>query len=233
MPSLEIRFRRYVLLVAILVAVSLPPASAADDDAPVDDSKQVQPALLIYARQKSTRCFSAGFLADVDERTNIDVQRGLTPVRLGDAEELPDHPFAIMSGEGAFTLTPEQRRNLKRYVRGGGFLLASSGCASEPWRSSFRREIARVLPDAKLERLKWSHPVFSTYQKIERLETIDGGNPAPLFGVTIGGRLAIAFSPNGLNATDEAGENCACCCGHEVRNARQAKVNLLVYALTH
>jgi hypothetical protein len=38
-----------------------------------------------------------------------------------------------MTGEGAFSLTDDERKNLKAYLEKGGFLLASAGCSSKDW----------------------------------------------------------------------------------------------------
>ena len=38
--------------------------------------------------------------------------------------------LVIMTGEGEFALTDIERENLRQYIQGGGFLLASAGCSS-------------------------------------------------------------------------------------------------------
>jgi hypothetical protein len=38
--------------------------------------------------------------------------------------------MVIMTGEGDFELLDSERANLRKYVEGGGFLLASAGCSS-------------------------------------------------------------------------------------------------------
>jgi hypothetical protein len=62
---------------------------------------------------------------------------------------------------------------------------------------------------------------------------LKGSRKAHLEGLEIDGRIALIFSPDGLNDTGKAGPKCCCCGGNEVQNARQVNVNLLAYTLTH
>ena len=89
----------------------------------------VKCANLIYAGSKSSVCFSDKFLTTVEKETNITADKKFTPVKLS-GTELFDYPFAIMTGEGTFTLLEQERKNLKSYLARGGFLLASAGCSS-------------------------------------------------------------------------------------------------------
>ena len=150
-----------------------------------------------------------------------------------DSAELFKFPFAVMTGEGAFTLTQTQRDNLHDYLTNGGFLLASAGCSSAPWSTSFRQEIAKIFPDAALVKLDLDNKVFHTVYDVQQLNTKHAHDGAKLEGLEIEGKIVLVFSSDGLNDTANAGGNCCCCGGDEIRNARQINVNLLAYALTH
>jgi hypothetical protein len=197
-----------------------------------EEGPVVQCANLVYGRDKSSVCFADHFLAETRERTHIRTADGFTETRL-DSEALFERPFAVMTGEGGFTLTPEQRENLRRYLTGGGFLLASAGCSSRPWDAAFRREIERIFPDRRLEKIDLSHPVFHTVYDIDELESKSKGAEAQIEALTLDGRVVLIYSPDGLNDTRNAGESCCCCGGNEILNARRINVNLLAYALTH
>jgi len=202
--------------------------------APVQDSRQgvVQCANLIYGRSKSSVCFSDGFLTQLQKDTYICTNRRFCPVRLGQ-RELFQYPFAVMTGEGAFTLSDAQRSNLRNYVQRGGFLVASAGCSSSAWDASFRAEIRRVFPKTKLKRLNLSHPIYHTVYDIKSLKTSHSGPQAYLEALEVDGKIALIYSHEGLNETANAGPGCCCCGGNEIRNSRQINVNLLAYALTH
>ncbi len=150
-----------------------------------------------------------------------------------ESPEIYQFPFAVMTGEGEFTLTQPQREALRNYLTNGGFIVASAGCSSSPWSSSFRSEIAAVFPMLKLSRLDHSHPVFHTVYDIDRLDCKKSAGEAHLEGLEIDGKIVLIFSSDGLNDTANAGGNCCCCGGNEVTNSRQVNVNLLAYALTH
>src|SRR5258705_5731795 len=122
-------------------------AFAADSDkrnGAANEPGQVQCANLIYATNKTSVCFSPKFLEDLQQQTNIVTSHQFSPVRV-DSAELFKFPFAVMTGEGGFTLTQTQRDNLHDYLTNGGFLVASAGCSSSPWSASFRQEIAKIF----------------------------------------------------------------------------------------
>lgn len=212
------------------VASSGSPAESALPPAAVEPGV-VNCANLIYGNQQSSVCFSAEFLTQVQEETHIRTNPRLVPVAL-DAVDLFQFPFAVMTGEGAFTLTEAQRRNMRDYLQAGGFIIASAGCSSEPWKQSFLREIGLVFPELSLTTLDFRHPVFHTVYEVDELKC-KGSHRAHLEGLEIDGKIVLIFSPDGLNDTSKAGGNCCCCGGNEIKNARQMNVNLLAYTLTH
>ena len=216
--------RLRVLFVKLAVAFVLGSASAQAADAGGD---AVECANLIYAGTKSSVCFSEEFLSTVATETSINTSRKFKPVKLGD-KEVFRFPFAVMTGEGAFALTDEERANLKLYLEKGGFLLASAGCSSKEWGDSFVREMEKVFPDRALADVPMDHPIFRTVFDIERLETKEAD--ARLQGLTLGGKIVVIFSPDGLNDTPTM-HGCCCCGGNEIANSRQVNANILVYAL--
>lgn len=219
---------------AILAATALrSSASGTGPYAPNSDSHQgvVQCANLIYGRNKSSVCFSDEFLAQIQKDTHVRTNRRFCPVKL-DSDELFGYPFAVMTGEGTFSLTEPQRQNLRSYVMRGGFLVASPGCSSSSWDASFRAEFRKVFPKQKLEKLPMSHPIFHTVYDIEKLKT-KGSGSGHLEALEIDGKIVLIYSSDGLNDTGNAGPGCCCCGGNEILNAKQVNANLLAYALTH
>jgi hypothetical protein len=80
-----------------------------------------------------------------------------------------------MTGEGAFTLTDDERRNLKLYLEKGGFLLASAGCSSREWSDSFTHEMESLFPDRKLADVPMQHAIFRTVFEVRQLDMSHGG----------------------------------------------------------
>ncbi|MFV0443153.1 MAG: DUF4159 domain-containing protein [Planctomycetaceae bacterium] len=188
-------------------------------------------ANLVYGLNQSSVCFSSEFLSQVNRDTHIRTLPRLIEAHL-ESVDLFQFPYAVMTGEGPFTLTPEQRRNMRDYLQAGGFIVASAGCSSQPWRESFLREIAVVFPELSLQRLEFSHPIFHTVYDIDELKC-KGSHRAQLEGLEIDGKIGLIFSADGLNDTANAGGNCCCCGGNEIKNSRQMNVNMLAYTLTH
>ncbi len=218
---------------SVLVAIGV----AATPDAPEPPSGDLEPGMvrcanLIYGDAKTSVCFSSEFLSQMSKQTHIVARPRFSPVKL-DADKLYEFPFAVMTGEGAFRLTEEQRTNMRMYLENGGFIVASAGCSSPEWVASFRTEIARVFPELSLAPLDMAHPAFHTVYDIKELDCKKSPKQAHLEGLEIDGKVVLIFSEDGLNDTGKAGGNCCCCGGNEIRNARQINVNLLAYALTH
>jgi hypothetical protein len=194
-----------------------------------EDGSVVQVANLIYAGVKTSKCFSDHFLVRADKESAISTSRRFHSVKVS-SEDLFQYPFVIMTGEGAFTMTRQERDNLKKYCEKGGFLLASAGCSSADWDRSFRREIGGIWPEAKLATVPMDHPLFHTVSDIKAVTT-KHGKPNPLEGITINGKLAVLYSKDGLNDTAHT-SGCCCCGGNEIANAEQINLNVLAYALS-
>lgn len=217
--------RALAILLACLLAIPAP----AQDASP----GAVRVAMLTYDNGHTAVCFSPLFLQLVAYETQIEVDTAFTTVALDD-EALFDHPFAIMSGEGAFSLSPGEIDALRAYLTRGGFLLASPSCSNPAWASSFQRALDQVLPedDPRVVRtlLTPEHEIFRTVYELKDLTTTDL-TPPVLVGVEVDGRLAVVYSPQGLNDTVTAGGGCCCCGTSEIREARFLNANMLAYAL--
>jgi len=222
------------LPVILTLTIGVPPPAGPPADLAEGDEREgvVQCANLIYAQDKSSICFSDAFLAQIQKDTNIRTNRRFYPVKL-DSPEIYRYPFAVMTGEGSFSLPDVQRQNLRNYLTRGGFLVASAGCSSSPWSVSFRAEIRRIFPKRELKKLPLSHPVYHTVYDIKELRTKRSDVKALLEGLEIDGKIVLIYSPEGLNDTANTGPGCCCCGGNEILNAQQVNVNLLAYALIH
>jgi hypothetical protein len=222
------------MLTVVLLAAALPVMLLAAPDTRQSGGEPdgiVQVANLVYAGTKSSKCFSDHFLIKAEKETCISTSRRFHAVKLS-SDSIYDFPLVIMTGEGDFQLSAAERENLRRYVERGGFLLASAGCSSTEWDRAFRREMALVFPSHPLQPIDMSHPIFHTTYEIKELHTTHGGSPRPLVGVSIGGRLGVIYSQDGLNDTPHS-TGCCCCGGNELENAIGINVNILAYALTH
>ena len=167
-----------LLVASIIAAVSLnvwawfPPEKPNSE--PAEAPAVLQPGMvncgnLIYGNSKTSKCFSPEFLTQISRDTHITANPQLVPVQL-ESSEMFNFPFAVMTGEGSFELTEYQRTAMRNYLEAGGFIIASAGCSSQPWRESFRTEISKVFPELELQHLDMSHPVFHTVYEIKELQ---------------------------------------------------------------
>ena len=232
------------IIVVLCCSLVIGRAEAADPDVRpattlvVPDAKQsggepdsvVQVANLVYAGTKSSRCFADHFLIQAEKESEISTSRRFHAVKLS-SENIYEFPLLIMTGEGEFRLSDAERESLRQYIERGGFLLASAGCSSSEWDRSFRREMASIFVDHPLRPINLKHPIFHTVYEIKQLKT-KHGTPRPLAGISLGGRLGVVYSQDGLNDTAHT-EGCCCCGGNEIHNAVRINVNILAYALTY
>lgn len=218
----------------IAFASLVAPAQDGDPVNPSDDEPGLGIAVgnLVYASDRSGVCFSDQFLTTYARETGQDVQREFATVRL-DSDALFSYPFVVLTGEKSFTLTDEEKQNLKAYLDRGGFVLASAGCSNRAWADSFRAVIDELYGDDALTPLTTEHALFHTLYDIDTVEVRRSRVRDTVFGLETDGRVRLVFTPVGLNDTGNAGAGCCCCGGNEIRNARLINANLLAYALTH
>ncbi|MDZ4753141.1 MAG: DUF4159 domain-containing protein [Phycisphaerae bacterium] len=218
------------LLMVVLLSVNGTSKKSAESADSIESA--ITCANLTYGGGKTSRCFAPAFLKDFSKSTDIPTATSFASILLMDSRVF-EHPFCVMSGEGAFQLTDEERTQLRDYLTRGGFLLASAGCSSAEWSVCFRKEMTKLFADLELTAVASDHAVFKTVHDVTRLQTKRRNHQPTLEGLTLDGRLIVLFSSDGLNDTADAGGSCCCCGGDEIVNARQVNVNILAYALTH
>ncbi|MDP0492601.1 MAG: DUF4159 domain-containing protein [Verrucomicrobiota bacterium JB023] len=209
--------------IALVLAVLIAPLAA--------NEQTITCGNLVYGKNQTSVCFASTFLKDAARQTGLDIAPEFARIRLG-ADEVFTTPLCIFTGEGNFTLNESERKNLKQYVMNGGFIIVSPGCSDQKWNSAFKRELAAVFPGYPLQPLSMDHEVFSMVHTITALNAGRGVGRVQLQGVTVNGRLAILYSPEGLNDASNA-KGCCCCGGNEIRNSREINVNALIYALVY
>ena len=158
------------------------------------------------------------------------------------------YPIMFMHGRRDFGFNSTQREHLKEYLDRGGFLFADSICASPQFTAAFRREIAAIFPEAKLEVLPIDHPLMSNeyggfdITKVTLndpqtrgsdeagLKSIRRETSPTLEGLFIDGRLAVVFSPYDMSCAMESG-NSLQCEGYTKDDAARIATNILLYAM--
>ncbi len=91
-----------------------------------------------------------------------------------DDPELMKYPVAYLTEPGYWVPTDEEVEGLRRYLDKGAFLIVDDFYDPDfhygrEWQT-FEAGIRRVLPDARIEPLEVSHPVFNSFFQIKSLE---------------------------------------------------------------
>jgi hypothetical protein len=164
-----------------------------------------------------------------------------------------NYHMVFMHGRHEFRLTETERGRLREFLERGGTLLADAICASRPFATAFRRELAAAMPGATLQRIPPDDPLFtSSYggydirQVTLRDPQADTGEEpgadrrvvAPrirqtephLEGIKIDERWAAIFSPYDISCALESHEAIGCR-GYTQQDAARIALNVLLYSL--
>lgn len=106
-------------------------------------------------------------------------------------------PLLYMQGHRFPAWNVEQREKVRRYIELGGTLFAEACCGRAEFREGFERFVAETFPQVPLRELDAAHPVYSAFYDLP---------PAGLFGMDIGCRTSILYSPHDLSCLWEQGD---------------------------
>jgi hypothetical protein len=152
-----------------------------------------------------------------------------------------------MHGRQDFRLTDAERLRLREYLERGGTLLADAICASQPFTTAFRRELAAALPEHSLQRIPPDDPIFTGAYggfDIRQVSLRDpqaeaNGQPVAarvrqtepqLEGIKINDRWAVIFSPFDISCALESHQSVGCR-GYTQQDAARIALNALLYSL--
>ena len=160
-----------------------------------------------------------------------------------DDPDLLQYPVAYLSEPGFWYPTDAEAAGLREYIHKGGFLIVDDFHYPEEWQV-FENAMMKVLPDARIERLDITHPIFNSFFPIKSLKVPYPGRLGEMglmgefFGIydpddPSGRRLRVVidynqdigdyieWSANGVYAVAPTNE------------AYKFLINYLVYGLTH
>ncbi len=149
------------------------------------------------------------------------------------------YPLLYMTGHHEFHWTDEEAAWLNRYLKAGGMLLADACCGRLAFHLAFEREIARVLPENRLEPLPNDHPLYHAHYDIGRVQYTPrvaedfGAMSVPsLSGISLDGRLAVVYSRFDLGNGWEQFPH-PYTYGYSDKDALAIGTNVIVTAVTH
>ena len=102
------------------------------------------------------------------EITSIEPHVDGSNIHTLDDPELMKYPVAYLSEPGYWYPTEAEVQGLRTYLAKGAFFIVDDFHFPEEW-AVFEIAMKRVLPNARIERLTVSHPIFNTFFAIETL----------------------------------------------------------------
>jgi hypothetical protein len=89
-----------------------------------------------------------------------------------DDPELMKYPVAYLCEVGFWNPNEKEMQGMRDYLTKGGFMIIDDFIGPQTF-YNFQNQMRRVLPDAKLERLDVSAPIFDSFFKVNSIEMAD------------------------------------------------------------
>jgi len=174
----------------------------------------------------------------IAKNTTLKVQFKRQAVELG-STKLFKYPVLYMTGLRDFKLTDAEVVQLRKYLLGGGVLIADSAAGRKAFDVAFRRELKRAMPKHKMDRIGADSQIYQMPYAIQTVTYSDmvkatspSLNAPTLEGIKIDGQLGVIYSSLGLgNGWEQLGF--AYNRGYADDDALKLGVNVFTYALTH
>ncbi|OFY63500.1 MAG: hypothetical protein A3H98_00675 [Bacteroidetes bacterium RIFCSPLOWO2_02_FULL_36_8] len=128
---------------------------------------------------------------------NQNLNTNLHPERViveASSPEIFNFPFIHVTGHGNIVFTPSDVENLRKYLKGGGFLHIDDNYGMDQF---IRNELKKLFPQQELVEVPFYHPVY--HQKYDfpnglpKVHEHDG-KPPQGFGIFYEGRLVCFYS---------------------------------------
>ncbi len=165
------------------------------------------------------------------ERTSVDLPSRERVVEPG-SPDIFEYAYVHVTGHGRVRFTAEERRNLRAWLLGGGFLHVDDNYGLD---ESFREEVAQIFPGKKLVELPFAHPIYHCFYQFDRglpkIHEHDGGPPHG-YGIVHEGRVVLFYSFNTDLGDGWESEQVHHDPPEKHEAALQMGTNLLVYALS-
>lgn len=172
------------------------------------------------------------------DNSTLEVKFKRATVQLTDPQTL-SYPLLYMTGHYGFEWRRDEVAMLQRYLKAGGILVADACCGRAAFDLAFRREIAKVLPEHRLDRLTPDHPLYHSHYDIGHTQytprVLEDFGPldAPMLeAIALDGRLAVVYSRFDLgNGWEQFPHPYSY--GYGDRDALEIGTNIIVYSVTH
>jgi hypothetical protein len=107
-------------------------------------------------------------------------------------EQWMEAPLLYFNGHEFPKFTPQQLKQIRRFVELGGTIFAEACCSKPVFDAGFRAFCAATFPEYALARLDATHPVYHAKYSF-------GENPPPLLGIDLACRTSVLYSPRDVS----------------------------------
>jgi hypothetical protein len=181
---------------------------------------------------------ATALMVQLRQNTSLKVSLKRVGVKPG-KDDLSGYSFLYLTGLDDFHFDEQSRAALREFLRNSGTLFVNNGLGLKSFDVIARRELAALLPGAKLTRIPASHPVYSSVFKIVESrytpavvkEKPDLALPV-LEGIEVDGDLRVIYSPYDIEAA-WLGCEYPLARAYEPHSGSQLGVNIMMYAATH
>lgn len=180
-------------------------------------------------------------MSSLELRTSVQVSYNRKTLSLADPD-LFNYPFLYLAGGSSFeSLSPEERRKVRKYLKLGGTLIIDdvSGKEDSNFDTQIRKELVNIIPEVPLTPIEHDHVVYKSFYLLNSVSGRKVIQPY-LEGITFRDedRTAVFYSRNDLGGAwseDEFGKwEFEVIPGGEAQRERAIRlgINMIMYALT-
>ena len=181
---------------------------------------------------------AAALLGRVCQDTAVAASRKRVAVTPG-KDDLSPYTVLYLTGLDDFHFSPEEQAALRGFLAGSGTIIIDNGLGLETFDLAARRELAALIPGAKLAPIPLDHPLYAAsvpvrtvqYSPAVLREHPDLKIPV-LEGISIAGDLRVIYSPYDLSSGWLGCEDPLAKTYSPV-SATALGLDLMVYAVTH
>jgi hypothetical protein len=176
------------------------------------------------------------------DKLGLDVALQTEPIYPEKAEVI-DFKFLYMHGRNGFDIPKDKLGDLKYNLENGGLLFADAICGSKTFDQGFRKLMAELWPDRKLETIPINDELYSKELNDQAITTVrcrretDGRldreyrEVEPLLeGIKINGHWAVIYSKYDIGCALEKSKT-PDCLGHDYESAVRLGSAAMLYAL--
>jgi len=130
----------------------------------------------------------------VNERLGTRIAAEEATVEPG-SPEIFNYPFVFMPGHGHVKFSNQEARNLRNYLKAGGFLHIDDNYGMDQY---IRTELKKVFPDKDLVELPFEHPIYHQQYNFDKglpaVHKHDENKPPQGFAIRHKGRVVLFYS---------------------------------------